>query len=84
MNDYLEIHQGASPLILSMPHSGRNLVPDVETRLNNQGRAIPDTDWWIERLYGFFPDLDASAVRATLSRYVIDLNRDPSGQSLYP
>ena len=84
MNDFLEIHQGISPLILSMPHSGRDLVPEVEAELNDEGRAIADTDWWIERLYDFYPELDASVVRSKLSRYVIDLNRDPSGKSLYP
>jgi formiminoglutamase len=84
MSDFLEIHQGASPLILSMPHSGRDLVPEVEACLNEEGRAIADTDWWIERLYDFYPELNASVVRSKLSRYVIDLNRDPSGKSLYP
>ena len=84
MSDFIDIHQGGSPLVLSMPHCGRELTPEVEARLNDDGRAIADTDWWIERLYDFFPGLDAGVVRSTLSRYVIDLNRDPSGRSLYP
>jgi N-formylglutamate deformylase len=82
--DFLEIHQGTSPLVLSMPHSGRDLVPEVEAILNEEGLGLADTDWWIERLYDFHPTLGASVVRSKLSRYVIDLNRDPSGQSLYP
>ena len=84
MSEFLEIHQGTSPLVLSMPHSGRDLVLEVEACLNNEGRALADTDWWIERLYDFHPALGAGVVRTKLSRYVIDLNRDPSGQSLYP
>jgi N-formylglutamate deformylase len=84
VTDFLETHHGASPLILSMPHSGRDLVPEVKACLNDEGLATADTDWWIERLYDFHPSLGASVVRSKLSRYVIDLNRDPSGQSLYP
>ncbi len=84
MSDIVEIREGTSPLILSMPHCGRMLTPEVEESLNDEGRAIADTDWWIERLYGFHAELNASVVQAKLSRYVIDLNRDPSGVSLYP
>jgi N-formylglutamate deformylase len=84
VSDFLEIVEGTSPLVLSMPHSGRDLVPEVSDRLNGEGRAIADTDWWIERVYDFHEKLEASVVRTRLSRYVIDLNRDPSGQSLYP
>ncbi len=84
MSDVVEIHRGTAPLILSMPHCGRALTPEVEEQLNAEGRGIADTDWWIEKLYGFHGDFDANVVQAKLSRYVIDLNRDPSGASLYP
>lgn len=80
----VETLDGTSPLILSMPHCGTGLPPAVAARLNETGRALADTDWWIDRLYGFAGEMDASVVKANLSRYVIDLNRDPSGQSLYP
>jgi len=47
------------------------------------GRTLADTDWNIHKLYdGLLPG--ATTVRATFHRYVIDANRDPSGQSLYP
>ena len=46
--------------------------------------ARRDTDWWIERLYGFAAELGASLVHTAVSRSVIDMNRDPSGASLYP
>ncbi|MDP9422067.1 MAG: N-formylglutamate deformylase, partial [Pseudomonadota bacterium] len=46
--------------------------------------ARRDTDWWVDRLYDFASDLGATIVRTRVSRSVIDVNRDPSGQSLYP
>ena len=73
-----------APLILSMPHAGREMPDHLAERLNGRGRAMVDTDWWIERLYDFADQLDATVVRTPISRYVIDVNRDPSGASLYP
>jgi formiminoglutamase len=72
-----------APLILSMPHAGREVPEILAERLNRQGLAMIDTDWWIERLYDFADQLDATVVRTAISRYVIDVNRDPSGASLY-
>src|SRR5690606_16195124 len=51
--------------------------------LNATGRALADTDWHIDRLYaGLVPG--ATVVRATFHRYLIDANRPPDGESLYP
>ena len=46
--------------------------------------ARKDTDWWVDRLYDFAPELGATVVRTAVSRTVVDANRDPSGISLYP
>lgn len=82
--DFLVIERRGGPLLLSMPHPG-TVIPDwLAPRLTATGCAIDDTDWWIPELYDFAATLDASVVRTTLSRYVIDCNRDPSGASLYP
>ena len=44
---------------------------------------MADTDWHIHRLYdGLLPEV--TVVEATFSRYLIDANRDPTGNSLYP
>lgn len=74
---------GEGPVILGQPHSGVFVPPAIESRLNERGRMLVDTDWHVDRLYdGLLPD--ASVVRANFHRYVIDANRDPSGASLYP
>ena len=73
-----------APLILSMPHVGREVPDHVRSQLTGRALELEDTDWRIERLYDFGEELGATVVRATASRYVIDVNRDPSGISLYP
>ncbi|SKA29807.1 N-formylglutamate deformylase [Consotaella salsifontis] len=77
------VQQGRSPLILAMPHVGLDIPGDIFSRLSEVGKSRADADWHIERLYdGLVPD--ATVVRATFHRTVIDANRDPSGASLYP
>ena len=77
-------HQGTRPLLISMPHVGTHLPPAIAARLTDAARQVPDTDWHLERLYGFAGELGASILVATHSRYVVDLNRPPDNQSLYP
>lgn len=78
-----EIKQGTSPVILGLPHTGTDVPPAIWERLNDNGRILADTDWHIHELYaGLLPE--ATTVRATFHRYVIDANRDPEGVSLYP
>lgn len=78
-----ELRPGSSPVILAFPHTGTNVPDDIALRLNDEGGKRRDTDWHIHELYaGILPD--ATTVRATFHRYVIDANRDPSGISLYP
>jgi N-formylglutamate deformylase len=77
------VHHGKGPIILAMPHVGTYVPPEIEGRLNAEGRTLRDTDWFVDRLYdGLLPD--ATIVRATFHRYVIDPNRDPEQKSLYP
>lgn len=79
----VEVAEGPGPLILAMPHTGTWLPPAILARLNPRGRLLTDTDWHIDRLYkGLAPD--ATIVRATFHRYVVDANRPPDGASLYP
>ena len=82
--EWLLLRRGTAPLLLSMPHSGVEIPQDIERTLQSAWLARCDTDWWIEQLYDFAEELDATIVRTRLSRTVIDVNRDPSGRSLYP
>lgn len=84
MAEIVSVGRGRGPLVLSMPHVGLALPPEVAPHLNETGVTLGDTDWWIDTLYGFADVFDPTVVKANYSRYVIDLNRDPSGASLYP
>jgi formiminoglutamase len=81
---FLTLHRGDAPLIVSIPHTGTDISADIESTLVSPWLARKDTDWWVDRLYDFAADLGATVVRTTISRTVIDVNRDPSGASLYP
>ena len=81
---WLTVRRGSAPLLLCMPHTGTRIPAAVEATLASAWLARKDTDWWIERLYGFAEALGATIVRTGVSRTVIDPNRDPSGASLYP
>ncbi len=79
----VDVFPGDGPVILGQPHGGTWLPDDLMARLNDNGRALADTDWHIGTLYdGLLPS--ATVVRSNVHRYAIDANRDPSGISLYP
>jgi formiminoglutamase len=81
---WLTVRRGQAPLIVSFPHTGIAIPEEFESRLVSVWRARKDADWWIDRLYDFAESLDATLVHTAISRTVIDVNRDPTGASLYP
>jgi N-formylglutamate deformylase len=83
MTGWLELTAGDAPLIVSIPHSGTDIADDIDGLLS-LSRARQDTDFHVERLYAFASGLGATVLRTRISRTVIDVNRDPSGASLYP
>ncbi len=80
---FLEVTRGDSPLVLGFPHTGTYVPEEIAGRLNHIGRGLSDTDWHIDRLYAGLV-AGVTTVRTRIHRYVIDVNRDPEGASLYP
>ena len=78
------LRQGGLPLIVSIPHAGTYVPPAIAASLTPEGLSVPDTDWHVDRLYGFLAELDVTVLTATHSRIVVDLNRSPLGGLLYP
>lgn len=81
--DGVQVHRGSAPLIVAFPHGGTDLA-GLEARFVSPWLARRDADWGIGDVYAFVREMGATTVATTISRSVIDCNRDPSGASLYP
>lgn len=84
MSGPILIRRGTAPLLLSIPHAGTEIPDSIAPRLVSFWRARKDADWHLPALYDFAAGLGATIVSTQISRTAIDVNRDPSGASLYP
>ena len=80
----LDLIQGDEPVLVSFPHSGTDIPKTIESAMTNHALTLPDTDWFLPRLYDFVAQLGVSTIAAKFSRYVIDPNRSIDGENLYP
>lgn len=83
MRDWLNVAEGAAPLIVSVPHAG-TAIPSEIIGLRSAALARHDADFHVGQLYAFARNLGATIIETGISRSAIDVNRDPSGASLYP
>ena len=79
-----ELTQGSAPLLVCMPHIGTDIAHELRALYVPRALDVEDTDWHLATLYNFLESLGASVLRATTSRYVIDLNRPPDDTPMYP
>ena len=84
MSELYQLHCGTAPLLISVPHAGTGLPDWLRPRLVERASEVEDTDWHMECLYAFAKDLGASLLVPRLSRWVVDLNRPPENQPMYP
>ena len=72
------------PIIVSVPHCGTMFPDEIRGDYKPALIAKPDdTDWFVDQLYDFAPDIGMTMITAVHSRWVIDLNRDPDSKPLY-
>jgi N-formylglutamate deformylase len=83
MSDVFTLHRGDAPLVVSMPHVGTLIPADQQARYTERALQVEDTDWFLDRLYGFARELGASLLVPSHSRYLIDLNRPPDNAPMY-
>ena len=48
-NDIYQLHQGSTPLLISMPHVGTQLPQDLQSSFSETGLQVDDTDTWYQR-----------------------------------
>jgi N-formylglutamate deformylase len=75
---------GTAPLLVSFPHAGTEIPPEIAARMTPQALQLADVDWHLPQLYAFVRAMGASTIAARFARHVIDLNRPPEDTSLYP
>jgi N-formylglutamate deformylase len=75
---------GTAPLLVSFPHAGTEIPPELEARMTPEALQRADVDWHLPQLYAFVRAMGASTIAARFARHVIDLNRPPEDTSLYP
>ncbi|HWH81124.1 MAG TPA: N-formylglutamate deformylase [Burkholderiaceae bacterium] len=76
--------RGSAPLLVSIPHAGTEIPPEIAARMTPEALERADVDWHLPQLYAFAHELGASVLAAHIARHVIDLNRPPQDESLYP
>ncbi|KAG8148777.1 N-formylglutamate deformylase [Burkholderia catarinensis] len=84
MSDLYTLQRGDAPLLISIPHLGTAIPTPLRDVYTDRALTLADTDWHLDRLYAFATTLGATVLGATVSRYVVDLNRPPDDESLYP
>jgi N-formylglutamate deformylase len=84
MNDIYDLTRRDAPLLISIPHLGYRIPDDMRHLYTDVALTVADTDWHLDLLYAFAGELGATVLSGRVSRYVIDLNRPSSDESLYP
>ncbi len=81
--DVFSLYPGSTPLLVSMPHVGTLIPPDLQPRYSERALQVEDTDWHLEALYNFVRSMGASLIVPRYSRFVIDLNRPSENTPMY-
>ena len=69
----------AVPVIACVPHGGRLFPMELRSELAVDPATLW-ADWLTRELYGFLPGLGITTITTTFSRFVADVNRDPTGE----
>jgi len=83
MKPVFSFQRGATPLLVSIPHAGLTVPQQISDRLTAEARNLPDTDWFVDRVYRWVVEKGGGLLVANYSRYVVDLNRPPDNATLY-
>lgn len=82
--DIFALTRGTAPLLVSIPHAGTRIPYELERRMTPAALQRADVDWHLPQLYEFVQAMGATVLSALYARHVVDLNRPPQDESLYP
>lgn len=77
-------YPGIYPVVVNVPHAGTRVPPVIAERFTDEALLLPDTDWYVDKLYNFARDMHVHLLVAINSRYIVDLNRNRVEETLYP
>lgn len=83
MNTIYSLSKGNIGMLISMPHNGQKIPKSIAYTMTDSAKKVADTDWYMNKLYDFAAAMGIYTLMPKYSRYVIDLNRNPSGEALY-
>ncbi len=83
MNPTYTLSTGNIGMLISMPHNGQHIPNNIADTMTSSATNVADTDWYMDRLYHFAHTMGIYVLSPKYNRYVIDLNRNPSGEVLY-
>ena len=83
MNSTYSLSTGSIGMLISMPHNGQQIPKNIADTMTTSAQNVADTDWYMDKLYDFATKMGIYTLSPVYSRYVIDLNRSPSGEALY-
>ena len=80
----IDAERAKVPIVVSIPHCGRVFPRELTNHYKQALAKNPDdTDFYVDQLYDFLPQMGITTIYANYSRWVIDLNRSPKNEALY-
>ena len=65
------------PVLANIPHSGTYIPEEIAPQFTEQQfKSRIMTDWHLDKLYDFLPELGVTSLVANIYRFVVDLNRE--------
>ena len=75
----IEPGRPAVPVVACLPHGGLDYPAGLADALAVSPEILW-SDWLTRELYAFLPELGITVITTSFSRFVADVNRDPSGE----
>lgn len=76
--------EGEGPLLITVPHAGMHIPEHLRENYSEAGLSGMDADAFVDELYSFSRSPGFTNLISNISRYVLDLNRSPRDENLYP